>query len=174
MRDEIARLDPGFVRRAAAEGRDDLDRPVLHDHRQAEARIIAVDHGFEPVQIGPVEIGRMRIKRGQHPIDHAVDQRLIVDFLDIACLDPLIDRENLGKFRSRAPFDLGEARRRGGNQRKRGDERGAAGEFGEFHLGAVQSCLLTVLSLPGHEHQIRIATRSGPSARRFSRCSRAD
>ena len=133
MGDEIAGLDPRNIGRAAAERRDHLHRAVFRHDGEAQARIIAVDHRFEPLQIAAVEIARMRIERGQHAIDHAAHQRFIVDRVDIARLDPLVDPEDLREFGPRAAIDLRHAGCGRGNQRDGGHECGRTGESGEFH-----------------------------------------
>ena len=124
MRDEIACLQAGLVGRAAAEGRDDLDRAIFHHDRQAETGIIAVDHGLESLEIAAVQIARMRIERGQHPVDHAAHQLVVIDLVDVTRLDALVDRHHLGELRTRPAFDLRHARRGRGDQRDGSHEGG--------------------------------------------------
>ena len=106
MGDEVTRLDAHLVGRAPPEGRDHLDCAIFGHDRQAETRIIAVDHRFEPLQIAAVEIPRVRIERGQHAVDHATHERLVLDRFDVTGLDALIDRQHLGELRPGAAFDL--------------------------------------------------------------------
>jgi hypothetical protein len=37
----------------------------------------------------------MRVERGEHAVDRALDQGLIVDLVDIVRLDPLVDAHEL-------------------------------------------------------------------------------
>ncbi len=145
MGDIVAGLEPGLHRRTAAERRDDLHRPVVHLHGQAEPGVIAVDHRFEPLQIRPVEIGGVRIEAGEHAVDRAADQRLVVDRLDVAGLDPLVGREQAREFGAGAAVDLRDARSRRRDERYRSDERGRSGEIGEFdgHKASFTRALLS-------------------------------
>ena len=120
MGNVVARLDAGFVGRTAAEGRDDLNRAIFADNRQAETGIIAVDHRFEPLEVRSVEIAGMRVQRGQHTVDRAVDQDIVLDRLDITCLDALVDREQLAEFGPCAAFDARKPGGRCGDQRNGG------------------------------------------------------
>ena len=48
-------------------------------------------------EAGAVEIGGMRIELGEHAVDRAADQLLVVDRLDVVGLDQLVDREQPGR-----------------------------------------------------------------------------
>ena len=89
--DIVAGLDaraPG--RRVLGRG-DHLDRAVLGRNGQAEAAVIAVGGGLERLEIRRFGVAGMRVERGQHAVDRALDQGMIVDLVDIVRLDPLVD-----------------------------------------------------------------------------------
>src|SRR3546814_10296676 len=62
---------------------DDLDRAILHRHRQSKPPISAIRLRPKIFEIPRIEKARMRIKAGQHAIDRTLDQRLIIDLVDI-------------------------------------------------------------------------------------------
>ena len=138
--DVVARLDPGLVRGAALERRHDFHHSFGHLHRDAEALVVAVDHRRQPLEAGAFEIGGVRVERGEHAVDRAANQRLVVDRLDIARLDPLVGGEELGEFGRDRAVDLGIAGGRGRQQRDGGQQRGGAQVRGELHR-RISSCI---------------------------------
>ncbi len=63
----------------------------------------------------------MRIERAEHAVDRAVDQHIVADRLDIARLDPLIDRHELGELRTGTSVHLRQPGGGGGEKRERAD-----------------------------------------------------
>jgi len=131
MGDEIAGLDAGGLGRTAAERRDHLDRAVVHHHREAQPRIVAVDHRLEPLQAGTVEVRGMRVKAFEHAVDGAFDQLVVVDVVDVVLLDQLVDGDELAELRARAAVDRGEALGRRREQGDCADQQRGAGERGQ-------------------------------------------
>ena len=71
--DEVARHESGAGGRRVVDRAHDLDEAVLHHDLEPEAaEFLALHAGLEILQRLGVEIGRMRIERGEH----AVDRRL--------------------------------------------------------------------------------------------------
>ena len=92
--DLIAGLDPGLVGGSVLDRRDDGQHAVLDGDFDAEAAEAAARFDFEVViQLGR-QIGAMRVERGQHPGDSAVDEVLGGDRLDVVFLH---DREHVGE-----------------------------------------------------------------------------
>ena len=75
----------------------------------------------------------MRVERGEHPVDRAVDQHVVGHRLDIAGLDALVDREQLAEFGACLAIDLRETGGRRGDERDGGHEGGGTGQFGNLH-----------------------------------------
>ena len=88
MGDIVARLDPGAARRRILLRRDYLDRAVLHRDGQPEAAVIPLGHDPHVVEVERIDIGGMRVEAGEHPLDRAVDQFLVVGRVDIIRLYP--------------------------------------------------------------------------------------
>ena len=81
----------------------------------------------------------MRIERGQHAVDRALDQRVVVDRHDIVRLDLLVDAHELLEL-----LVIGRVRRSEGagghrHQRERADERERRKELGD-RVHTVASC----------------------------------
>jgi hypothetical protein len=53
-------------------------------------------------EIAGIETGAVRIKRGQHPVDSALDQLVVIDWLDVSPVDPLIDCHKLAELEARS------------------------------------------------------------------------
>nr|WP_243657372.1 hypothetical protein [Parafrankia sp. BMG5.11] len=79
----------------------------------------------------------MRVEAGQHAVDRAANQLVVIDRLDIARLDPLVDCEQLGKLRPGTAIDLGEASGGRRQQRDGADQSGGADESGNLHGAGV-------------------------------------
>ena len=75
----------------------------------------------------------MRVERGQHTVDRAANQDIVLDRLDIASLDPLVGGEQAREFGSGAPVHLRQPGGGGGDQGDGGNQCCTAGKFGEFH-----------------------------------------
>ena len=80
---------PARVGRRVLGRGDDLDRAVLGRNGQAEPAVIAVGGGLELGEVGCLGIAGMRVERGQHAVDRALDQRMVVDLVDIVGAHPL-------------------------------------------------------------------------------------
>ena len=85
--DIVAGLDPGARCGRVVDRRDDLDRPVLDADRQAQPAIFARHLIVEILGFGGVHIVGMRIEAGEHAVDRAVDQLLVIDLVDIIAAD---------------------------------------------------------------------------------------
>ena len=87
--DEVARQDAGLRRGRVVHRRDHLDEAVLHRDLDAEPAELAVG-GLLHVAPGLlIHVARMRIERGDHAVDRALDQPGVVGLLDIVGPDPL-------------------------------------------------------------------------------------
>ena len=76
----------------------------------------------------------MGIERGEHPVDRALHQRLVIDLVDIVRLDPLVDAHELIELLVGVDVRRGEP---GGDRRQERGERDQAGaaEQGGTHGG---------------------------------------
>ena len=114
MGDIVAGLDPGAVGRRILGRGDDLDRSILLRDRQAEPAVIAVGGGPHRFEVGRFEIRGMRVERGEHSVDRALDQHMIVDLVDIIGADPL-EHTHEG-FEFLVGIDIGCGERAGGHR----------------------------------------------------------
>ena len=62
---------------------DHLDRAILHRDRQAEPAVIAVGGGAKRSVVRALHVGTVRIERGEHAVDRALDQHMVIDRIDI-------------------------------------------------------------------------------------------
>ena len=78
LRNIVAGAHAGLGRRGVVDRRDHLDQLVLHGDLDAEAAELAL--GLDAHVLGRfgIEVGGMRIERGQHAVDGVLDQRLLV------------------------------------------------------------------------------------------------
>ena len=89
LRDQIARQDAGLRRRRIVDRRDYLDQAILHRDLDAEPAELA---GGGLLHVAPrlvVHVARMRIERGDHAVDRALDQLGVVGLFDVVGPDPL-------------------------------------------------------------------------------------
>ena len=89
MSNEIARFDACIIGRRAVHGRDDLHEAFFLRHLDPKATKGAARLDLHLGGFCRGQISRMRVKRGQHPVDGRLDQVRFVDFLDILRTDPL-------------------------------------------------------------------------------------
>ena len=132
--DVIAGLDPCAPCGRVLGRSDDLHRTVLDRNGEAKAAVIPVGRGLELVEVGRFDVARMRIQRGEHAVDCALDQRLVVDLVDIIRLDALIDAHELLELLVIRGVGGSEGAGRHGNQGERSDERERRKQFADhFH-----------------------------------------
>ena len=86
----------------------------------------------------------MRIEAGEHAVDRAADQGLVVDLLDIFGADPLEHAHELVELAIGVDVDRGEGGGGGGNERDRADEGEGAEEIA-WPLGILLSAFETRL-----------------------------
>ena len=139
--DVVAGLDARLPRRRVLGRSDHLDRPVLHSDRQAEPAVAAVDQGLQRVVVGAFGIRGMRVERGQHAIDRALDQSVVVDRHDIVLLDLLIDAHELLELLVIGRVRGSEGAGGHGDQGERADQRERRQEFAD--LGSWHSSSLS-------------------------------
>jgi hypothetical protein len=87
--DEIARQDAGLRRRRAVHRRDHLHQAVFHRDLDPEPTELAMGGLLHVFPGRLIHVARMRIKRGDHAIDGALDQFGVVGLLDIIGPDAL-------------------------------------------------------------------------------------
>ena len=90
--DLIAGEDAGLARRASPRwARRIFTTPICGDHLDADARVGA--HGAEAdlFEFLVVEVGRVRIERGDHAAHGLLHEGVIVDVIDVLALDALVD-----------------------------------------------------------------------------------
>ena len=75
--------DAGLGGRRVVDRRHHLDDAVLHGDFDAEAAELALGLDLHVLVGLGVHVARMRVERGQHAVDGVLDQRLLVDRLDI-------------------------------------------------------------------------------------------
>ena len=148
MGDVIAGLDPGAVGRRVLGRGDHLDRPILGRNGQAEAAVIAFGGGLELGEVGRLGIARMRVERRQHAVDRALDQRMVVDLVDIVGADPLEHAEEGLQFLLRVGLGRGEGGRRDRDHRQRADQREGWEKLGKA-LHHLNSCLCVASQFSG-------------------------
>ena len=87
-------LTPGAARGRVLDGRHDREHAVAVRDLDAEAAEAALRVDLELlVELGR-EVGAVRVERGEHAVDGALDQLLGVDLLDVVLLD---DRQDVGE-----------------------------------------------------------------------------
>ena len=91
MGDEIAAHQAGARGGGILDRRDHLDDAILHRDLDAEAAEFAAGLHLHVAEMLRVEIGRMRVERGQHAVDRRLDQLGIVGLLDIVRAHALQD-----------------------------------------------------------------------------------
>ena len=84
MGNEVARLNPGLVRRGIFGWRDDLHRFILKRDRETKATIFAVNLRLQRTEIGLVEESAMWVEAREHPLDGAFHQLFVIHLVDIA------------------------------------------------------------------------------------------
>ena len=72
--EKVARLDPGARSRRAVHRGHDLHEAVLRCDLDAEAAILAGRLRLHVLEVIGVEIGGVRVKRGQHAVDRSLDR----------------------------------------------------------------------------------------------------
>ena len=85
--DIIARFDAGACRWRIIGRRDNLDRAVFGGDRQSQPAIFAIGVLAHVLIFADIEIRRMRIKAGEHAVDGALDQFLVIGLVDIIGAD---------------------------------------------------------------------------------------
>jgi hypothetical protein len=68
-----------------------------------EPAVIALGQDAHVLIVERVDIGGMRVQAGQHPLDRALDQRLVVDPLDIVRLHPVEDLDEAVELSAVSP-----------------------------------------------------------------------
>ena len=84
MGDQIVGLQAGARRRGVVDRRDHFYQPALHRHFDAQPAELAAGLDLHIGEVLGVQIVGMRVERGQHAVDRAFDQRVVLDFVDIA------------------------------------------------------------------------------------------
>ena len=87
MGDEVARLDARLRGGRVVDRRDDLDEPVFLPDLDPQAAKGAARLGLQVLVVGGGDKTRMRVERGQHPVDRGLDQGLVVHLFDILAAD---------------------------------------------------------------------------------------
>ena len=90
--DDIARADAGLLGGRSFDGRDDDDLLIVHRHLDADPGVLPGAADLDLIVIIAVEVGGVRVKRGDHPARRRLQQGVIVELLDIVVLDALDDR----------------------------------------------------------------------------------
>ena len=116
MGDQIARLQAGMRGRRVVDRRDDLYESVLHRHFDAEPAELAAGLHLHVIEVFGVEVIRMRIERGQHAVDRALDQLIVLDLIGVTVAH---DLEHIAE-QVELLVGLGRVRR-GGRRRRRTD-----------------------------------------------------
>ena len=122
--DVIARFDSRARRRRVLLRRDDLDQVAFLRDRQAQPPVIALGLDLQVLVVEPGLVGTVRIERGEHAVDRALDQHLVRHLVDIIRFDPVEDVHELIEFAVGLRVDL---RHRAGADRdegQRADDRG--------------------------------------------------
>ena len=134
VRDVVAGLDAGAPGRRVLGRRDHLHRAVFDRDGEAKAAVIAVGRGLELVEVARLDIGTVRVERGEHAVDRALDQRVVVDRVDVVRLHPLVDAHELLELlvigRVRGSEGAGGHR----NQGERSDERERGKKLGRLNF----------------------------------------
>ena len=81
--DQVAAHDPGLGGRRVFDRRHHLDHAVLHRDFDAEPTELAAGLHLHVTEMLRIEIGRMRVERGQHAVDRGFDQLGVIGLLDI-------------------------------------------------------------------------------------------
>ena len=110
MGDEVAGLEAGIGGRRVVDRRHDLDQAVLHRHLDAEPAELAAGLHLHVVEVLGIQVVRVRVERGQHAVDRALDQRVVGDVVDIVRAHQL---EHVAE-QVELLVGLGVVRRRGG------------------------------------------------------------
>ena len=138
MGDVVARFDARAIGWRVLGRGDNLHRSVLDRNGETEAAVIAVGRGLQLVEIGRLDIARMRVECREHAVDRALDQGVVVDLVDIIGLHPLIDAHELLELLVIGRVRRSEGTGGHGHQGERSDQRDRREEFAdEFHLGRV-------------------------------------
>ena len=79
----------------------------------------------------------MRVERGEHAVDRALDQRMVVDLVDIIGADPLEHAHE--RFELLVGVDVGRGERAGGHrdQRQRADQREGRKQLATSVIGSI-------------------------------------
>src|SRR5450631_4385435 len=86
---DIAGTDAGLRGRRIVQRRNDDDLAVFQRNLDSHARVLARTADLQLVVFFTVEVGRIRIERGDHPADRRLQQLVIVDGNDVLALHPL-------------------------------------------------------------------------------------
>ena len=84
---QVSRLHAGALCGRVVDGRDHLDEPVLHADLDPQAPELPARARLQLLVVVRDEVGGVRIEPGQHPADCVLEQRLVVDRLDVIVLD---------------------------------------------------------------------------------------
>ena len=120
--DLVAGQEPGLLRRRAVDRAQDPHHAVLGHHLDADARVGAHGGQADLVELLAVEVGGVRVERGDHAAHRLLHERVVVDVVDVLALDALVD------FREQARLLPRQAGARGLRQRLAGTRRAAVGE----------------------------------------------
>ncbi len=81
--DQVARLDAGLGGGSVVDRRDHAHQAALQLHLDAEAAELSGGDHVHVLELGLVEVGRVRIQAGQHAAQSVLQQGLVVDRLDV-------------------------------------------------------------------------------------------
>src|SRR3546814_8687128 len=133
----LFRSDAGALGRRVLGRRDHLHRAVLESDGEAEAAIFAIGRHHQALEASFIEIGAVRIEAGEHAVDGAPDQRLVINLLDIFGADALEHVPELVELAIGIDVDGGDGGGRGGGEGDSADE----AELGEKIFGYWNYCL---------------------------------
>jgi hypothetical protein len=120
--DVIARLESGLVAGRILDRCDHLHGAVLERDVEAEATIFAVRGRHQRTEALLVKIGAVRIQAGEHAVDRAAQELLVVDLLHILRADAVEDVHELIELAHAVRFRRGEGGGRRGNDCDGADE----------------------------------------------------
>ena len=103
----------------------------------------------------------MRIEAGEHPVDRAFLELVVVDFLDVAQLDQLVDGGEPLELGGRARIDRGEAGGGRRDQRNRTDQQGGAKQGNNLHGSSASGICASSVAHPYRALRVNARWRVG-------------